>query len=535
MDIAFIIFFIPFCIPLLILMLVSLYLNKNQRLVVLAEKIFTFSPLLWAFPILTIPLARTWYDTKTAGTMLTLLVPNVIFFFAYLPEFVLIKHTVQRSLYNGLFAIISTLIFWQLTIKPSNWGEGALAFIFIIPALIGMIVFTSVVLKFRSKMRTFTFKVLLIISIILLSATIARRTHNYNYEHLESSSKTQFFEATSRYLTEHGSENFSQAALIDSGSLKGIYEIKKDIIINKYGGTVSINLLGDVVSVVYTQIPAKDPCFAMYFISSPSSFGFEEIYVSGVNIGKVFKSTSEIEDTKQQVCFSSSEPKTIEFRGRVQKIRQLTEKLKTMDSHPPVKIEQNPLVAEKIFSHFSKLPQPKDNASEFEHWTYSTALFSTIDCWQNLNSSAPLPKLLSVSKPTQGGVWSLPSATETLKFCQSLAEHGIKPVCTNSFALAKGVERKPGLPSDYIQVYEVDPLQIEGTLSCYLTPDRIGKQEFAGKLNATWIEKPRIQKINFSNGPMDLMVGTIMISLPQAPGLNGQMYQEPKMAVVISK
>src|SRR5690606_18310630 len=108
----------------------------------------------------------------------------------------------------------------------------------------------------------------------------------------------------------------------------GIYEINNGIITNKYGGTISVALNGDYISVTYTHIPAKEPCFEMYNMNHPSIYGFEEIYVSGVKVPGSLNSSQKIEEAKQQLCFTSSDSKNIEFRGRIQKIKVITERQK---------------------------------------------------------------------------------------------------------------------------------------------------------------------------------------------------------------
>lgn len=192
-------------------------------------------------------------------------------------------------------------------------------------------------------------------------------------------------------------------------------------------------------------------------------------------------------------------------------------------------------VAEKVALEFSKLKVPGKSENSFEHWTYNTALFSTTHCWMTLIKGVQLPKVLVNSKVTTPGTWSQPSTKDNLKTCQSLADKGIKPVCTYSTLWIKNVKRQTDLPLNYLQVYKNKPIEVEGTLSCSLNSDQLNMQTYAGPLLGVWSEMPNMKSIQFPNGPRNLEAGTIMVTAPHAVNLMGKTYTEPRMTIVIAE
>lgn len=203
-------------------------------------------------------------------------------------------------------------------------------------------------------------------------------------------------------------------------------------------------------------------------------------------------------------------------------------------SFPAVALALSPgEIAEKVVSHYSKLPVPGESANEFEKWTYDISAFSAIHCWQSLKKDSAPPPIFKRG-PIRAGTWHLPGKNETAKICQSLADKGISPVCTHSTLWAKGVKRQTDLPLVYLQVYKGKPLEIEGVLSCYLNSDRIGEQSYVGPLSATWIQQPTMTTINLRGGSKNLETGTVMITAPHVPGFDGKEYREIRRAVLIS-
>lgn len=192
-------------------------------------------------------------------------------------------------------------------------------------------------------------------------------------------------------------------------------------------------------------------------------------------------------------------------------------------------------IADKVISQFSKLPVPNKSANTFEKWSYDTSGLAAIHCWQSLKKGSAIPVILKSFKPTMDGSWRSPENKTTLKLCESLANKGIKPICTHSILWAKNVKRRPDLPLDYLQVYKNKPLEIEGTLGCYLNVDQVDKQIYAGSLLATWSEKPVMKSINLADGPKNLEAGTLIITAPHVFGLNGNDYREPRLTIVISE
>lgn len=187
----------------------------------------------------------------------------------------------------------------------------------------------------------------------------------------------------------------------------------------------------------------------------------------------------------------------------------------------------------KVAQHFRKISRPTSSSNAFEHWTYNTAGFAAIHCWNALNRSTPLPKDLSEFKVTRPGNWTLPDDSKQL--CKSVALKGIAPICTHSSLWAKDVNRVFTLPKEYIQVYKGAPLVVEGILGCYLNEDQVGKQAYAGPINAEWSEVPKSKNLQLVSGPKTVEAGTIIITAPHVRGLSGKEYREPRTAIVINK
>ncbi len=84
---------------------------------------------------------------------------------------------------------------------------------------------------------------------------------------------------------------------------------------------------GNAVSVVFEKIPAGKDCYEFYYMNSPKIYGFEESFIDGVlerydlNGSNVWNSASH-ESFKQKVCYSGKETVTIEFRGKLNKIKE---------------------------------------------------------------------------------------------------------------------------------------------------------------------------------------------------------------------
>lgn len=190
--------------------------------------------------------------------------------------------------------------------------------------------------------------------------------------------------------------------------------------------------------------------------------------------------------------------------------------------------------AEKIAKEFSTMEKPNKKANEFDHWKYNTMAQAAAHCWVKFKKILPTPQKLAKYRPTKAGTFSLPGMSEDLKFCESLAIKGLKPVCTSSTLWVKDVKRRSDLPLDYLQVYKDKPVVVEGVIKCYLNQDQIGMQTYVGPITAEWKEKPSFKTLNTATGPKSVEFGTLMITAPNVPGIDGlSTYSEPRLAVVV--
>ncbi len=144
-----------------------------------------------------------------------------------------------------------------------------------------------------------------------------------------------------------------------------------------------------------------------------------------------------------------------------------------------------------------------------------------------------MPKKLKDFKPHGSGSWTLPTDEKTSKLCKSLANNGIRAICTHSTVWAKNIKRDTTYPLSYLQVYKNKPLDVEGTFGCYLNSDQVDKQIYVGPTKATWSEKPTNKELNLSGRAKTVEAGTVLISAPGVEGLDGAAYCEPRMTVVV--
>lgn len=192
--------------------------------------------------------------------------------------------------------------------------------------------------------------------------------------------------------------------------------------------------------------------------------------------------------------------------------------------------------ADKVLAQFLKIPKPDNKSSEFQHWTYNMAGMDAIYCWSILNKNTPFPEALKKFRSTKALTHASASESQTLPFCQSIAEKGFQPVCTHSVPLSKDLKnRRTDLPLDYLQVPKNKPLSIEGTIGCYANDTQLQKQTYVGPLTAVWAVKPTMQSIMTPSGAKMLEVGTVIVTAPGTKGLDGKEYSEPKLTVVISE
>lgn len=189
------------------------------------------------------------------------------------------------------------------------------------------------------------------------------------------------------------------------------------------------------------------------------------------------------------------------------------------------------VTAQQVVDQFKKLTRPGKGASEFTHWTYNTAAFTTAECWAAASPNQRNPALEGAG-PTRGGAYTGPTDDERERTCASVARTGFAPVCTHSTVWAREAPAVSNLPSDYISFKgEPKSLQVAGTLYCYMTPDRVQKQPFVAPFQAEWSQLPSTQNVNLPSGARTLQMGTVVLTVPGVPDMNGKPYREPRSAV----
>lgn len=200
---------------------------------------------------------------------------------------------------------------------------------------------------------------------------------------------------------------------------------------------------------------------------------------------------------------------------------------------PPLAVHAVTLdVAQQAADQVSALPWPGPGASEFEHWTYNTAMLTAGDCWHAAAPGQEYPAALAKFGPTRAGSYTLPSEQEREQVCSSIAKQGIAPVCTHGTFWVENAPPAPLLPPYYL-AFRGDPnaVQVRGGLYCYLNADRAQKQMFATPLAVKWSTPVRPQQVNLPSGRHTLNMGTVVLTAPDAPGLSGGPYEEPRNIV----
>ena len=139
--------------------------------------------------------------------------------------------------------------------------------------------------------------------------------------------KTEFLERVILAIDDGKIVNFTNKELVENDIGKDVYTNQNHELTNNFGGKISLKKNGDTVSVVFEKIPAGKDCYEFYYMNSPKIYGFEESFIDGVlerydlNGSNVWNSASH-ESFKQKVCYSGKETVTIEFRGKLNKIKE---------------------------------------------------------------------------------------------------------------------------------------------------------------------------------------------------------------------
>ncbi len=195
-------------------------------------------------------------------------------------------------------------------------------------------------------------------------------------------------------------------------------------------------------------------------------------------------------------------------------------------------------ISNRAAKEFSKLSRPSASSNAFEKWVYNTALLTVGHCWRSLNSGSPVPDALN-QELVSSGSWRMPSDKKNMKICRSIADQGLSPHCSGAFFWAKGVSRREDLPRGYLQLSRVEPIEIEGVLTCYLNSDRLDSQPYSfsylqGGVAAVWKTAPRLQMIQLRAGPQKLESGVLKVTIPHVIGVDGGQYSAIVRAVIVS-
>ena len=319
-DMIFPILMVPFALPLMVLMAICASQSLSNGLKSLMVPLKGLWLWIWIFQIGIGFLGKIFF-TGNIGIVLTLSIPNFAYLIAFAPSFILSSYKEEMKYYvlNCSMAIISTTVFWILTVSSENWRESGLAFLFIWPALFAMGTITVLVLLVKSNMKATKFKkAILILLGTFVIFSIYKKAERKQVS-LEVHNKGKMFDAIAGILLANPSTNINNQIVIKVQEVSAIYKIEGMEIKNKYGGNIIINHNGSDISVTYTGIPKGEPCHNMYFVNSPDYQGFDKIFVNDNPVRKG-QSSFEMEKIKSELCNSGLEHYSIKFSGNVENI-----------------------------------------------------------------------------------------------------------------------------------------------------------------------------------------------------------------------
>jgi hypothetical protein len=192
--------------------------------------------------------------------------------------------------------------------------------------------------------------------------------------------------------------------------------------------------------------------------------------------------------------------------------------------------------AQRIIEHAVAIKVPNSSSTPFEHWFYNSAILTASHCWRRLTNGAIDPKaqIIMNAKFTQSGAWQIPKKERIDGLCDSLALKGFHSSCVSSQVQMTDVLNRPEFPLDYIQVDQTKPLTVTGVLRCYLDKDQTTTFDYPGPIEAEWAQNPSLQSFNINRQERILKAGTLFIKSKHAPDMSGQLYKEPKTAIIIT-
>lgn len=289
--------------------------KKTLEVVLILLSIAIFNPFIWT---------NKGVQDYAAVTLVL-----IWFYLSILNEYKL-KNIAFRALISfSVSSVIMTAFFWN------SEGRGYLLiyYIGIFAGMVGAFIFGFILAKIygyfikkNSYLNIHSKKILTITGIIFLvaiSVFIGTKSVEQASSISEVQKKYEFGKRISRAIKNDELRIYDNRELIQSNIANGLYEMKDDKIRNGYGGEVSISKNNDFVSLTYSGIPAKDPCFDFYHINSLDIFGFKQAKVNGFEIKYNQNSAAEVDRVKKQACFSGENEVEIEFVGDINEIKKI--------------------------------------------------------------------------------------------------------------------------------------------------------------------------------------------------------------------
>jgi hypothetical protein len=120
---------------------------------------------------------------------------------------------------------------------------------------------------------------------------------------------------------------------IDTGVIDGIYNRSNDgILTHGYNGKIEIVIDSYGVSLIYHDIPHEEVCHWFYFMNSPSTYGFRDIYVDEKSI-KTPTNSMAMENKKKELCYSGIDVVKVRYTASYSELEKASEFIKKMDLH----------------------------------------------------------------------------------------------------------------------------------------------------------------------------------------------------------
>ncbi|HMS26734.1 MAG TPA: hypothetical protein PKC80_05105 [Burkholderiaceae bacterium] len=183
--------------------------------------------------------------------------------------------------------------------------------------------------------------------------------------------------------------------------------------------------------------------------------------------------------------------------------------------------------ATKVLENFEKGPRATRSSNPFEKWVDDTATMTILSCRRaaGLNKSKT-PKSLNDGFLATGSFTAIYD-NEIQPLCESLAKNGFQPVCLSSHLWDANVKySEKWLPNTIHTQKDFSKLIIGGVLHCYLESQKVKQQTYVGHFTYEWLNTPRLQVVMARNGPVEALVGNILVKDKHAIGKDGKLYQE---------